>query len=41
MAVETEVVTKATRRRFTATEKLRVLSEAEGRVLIRRLAAIR
>jgi transposase-like protein len=29
MAVETEVVAKATRRRFTAADKLRVLREAE------------
>ncbi len=29
MAVETEVVTKAARRRFTAAEKLRVLREAD------------
>jgi transposase-like protein len=29
MAAETEVVAKATRRRFTAAEKLRVLKEAE------------
>ena len=30
MAVETEVVAKAQRRRFTAAEKLRVLKEADG-----------
>ena len=30
MAVETEVVAKAARRRFTAAEKLRVLREADG-----------
>jgi transposase-like protein len=30
MTVETEVVAKARRRRFTATEKLRVLKEADG-----------
>lgn len=30
MTVETEVVAKVTRRRFTATEKLRVLKEADG-----------
>ena len=30
MAVETEVVAKAQRRRFTAAEKLRVLEEADG-----------
>src|SRR5213594_682281 len=30
MTVETEVVAKARRRRFTATEKLRVLREADG-----------
>ena len=30
MAVETEVVAKAQRHRFTAAEKLRVLKEADG-----------
>src|SRR5437667_9428221 len=30
MTTETEVVAKARRRRFTATEKLRVLREADG-----------
>lgn len=30
MTAETEVVAKATRRRFTAAEKLRVLREADG-----------
>ena len=30
MAVDTEVVAKAQRRRFTAAEKLRVLREADG-----------
>ena len=30
MAAETEVVAKASRRRFTAAEKLRVLREADG-----------
>ena len=30
MAVETEVMAKAVRRRFTAVEKLRVLKEADG-----------
>ena len=30
MTTETEVVAKARRRRFTATEKLRVLKEADG-----------
>src|SRR5438093_10809806 len=30
MTMETEVVAKARRRRFTATEKLRVLKEADG-----------
>jgi transposase-like protein len=40
MTVETEVVAKARRRRFTATEKLRVLKEADGCTRLGELGAL-
>ena len=40
MTVETEVVAKARRRRFTAAEKLRVLKEADGCMRLGELGAL-
>ena len=40
MTAETEVVAKATRRRFTAAEKLRVLREADGCTKLGELGAL-